>query len=62
MKEGEAYVWPLMCMLFAFDVDHVVSRSLICKWIAEAESPHHAHYLLMQGRHSVVILNEEKAE
>ena len=61
VQEGDgAYVWPLMTMLFCFDVDVVFERSLICKWINAAESPTHAHFLLMQGRHTVEIRPEEQ--
>jgi hypothetical protein len=35
---GELFVWPLMSMLWAFDVAKVAERSLMSKWIADKES------------------------
>jgi hypothetical protein len=36
--EGELFLWPLMAVLWAFDVDCVARRSLIAKWIVECQS------------------------
>jgi len=36
VKKGQAYLWPLMGMLWAFDPVVVANRSLISKWIKDA--------------------------
>ena len=38
VKAGELFLWPLMAVLWGFDVNIVASRSLIAKWIVECES------------------------
>lgn len=35
VREGELFLWPLMAVLWAFDVDVVARRSLVVNWIAE---------------------------
>ena len=61
IKEGHstAFVWPLMSHLFAFDVDTVARRSLIIPWIESAHTPMDAHFLLMQGRKSISVREDE---
>lgn len=39
VKKGTCYLWPLMGMLWAFDVDTVAARSLIAGWICACETP-----------------------
>lgn len=38
VEEGEIFLWPLMAILWGFDVDVVASRSLISRWIVDCES------------------------
>jgi hypothetical protein len=38
VNEGELFLWPLMAVLWAFDVDCVARRSFIAKWIVECQS------------------------
>lgn len=58
-REGQAFVWPLMAMLFAFDVDVVASRSKIVGWIRTATSVRDSHKALDEGRKQLQILPEE---
>ena len=38
VKPGELFLWPLMAVLWAFDVNIVAKRSLIAQWIVECQS------------------------
>ena len=38
VKSGELFLWPLMAVLWAFDVDTVAKRSLIAKWIVDCQT------------------------
>ena len=38
VRKGELFLWPLMAVLWAFDVDCVARRSFIAKWIVDCES------------------------
>ena len=38
VKKGELFLWPLMAVLWAFDVNSVARRSLIAQWIVECQS------------------------
>ena len=38
VKEGELFLWPLMAVLWAFDVECVARRSFIAKWIVGCQS------------------------
>ena len=38
VKPGQLFLWPIMAMLWGFDVDTVARRSLIAKWIHECRS------------------------
>ncbi len=38
VKAGELFLWPLMAVLWAFDVNIVARRSLIAQWIVECHS------------------------
>ena len=50
VKQGELFVWPLMAVLWAFDVDCVARRSFIAKWIAECESARECTAALLAAR------------
>jgi hypothetical protein len=38
VKPGQLFLWPIMAMLWAFDVETVAKRSLIAKWIHECQT------------------------
>jgi hypothetical protein len=38
VQAGELFLWPLMAVLWAFDVNSVTRRSLIAKWIVDCQS------------------------
>jgi hypothetical protein len=59
VREGSAYVWPLMNMLWAFDVDAVAARSWIVGWIREAKSQDESQMMLMIERRKIKIRDEE---
>jgi hypothetical protein len=47
---GQLFLWPLMAMLWAFDVETVARRSLIATWIRECRSVADCHAALYRGR------------
>jgi len=57
VRPGDAFVWPLMSMLFAFDVDVVVKRSWISEWIKQEKTVYGCYAALKAGRKK---LQEEK--
>jgi hypothetical protein len=59
VREGSAYVWPLMNMLWAFDVDAVAARSWTVGWIREAKSHDESQMMLMIERRKIKIRDEE---
>lgn len=50
VKEGRFFVWPLMAMLWAFDVDKVAQRSMMVDWIRDCETPRQALLAIYQNR------------
>jgi hypothetical protein len=50
VRPGELFLWPLMAMLWGFDVDTVARRSLIATWIRECRSVPECHAALHEGR------------
>jgi hypothetical protein len=46
----ELFVWPLMSMLWMFDITIVAERSLICKWISSATTVKEAQRLFDNER------------
>eukprot|EP00823_Brevimastigomonas_motovehiculus_P004276 TRINITY_DN277_c0_g1_i1.p1 TRINITY_DN277_c0_g1~~TRINITY_DN277_c0_g1_i1.p1 ORF type:complete len:425 (-),score=143.77 TRINITY_DN277_c0_g1_i1:155-1429(-) len=38
IQKGQAFIWPMMCQLWAFDIDKVASRSLVCSWIKDSDT------------------------
>lgn len=47
---GQCFLWPLMAMVFGFDVDRVAERSLTCQVVAEAKTPLDAAQELAERR------------
>ncbi|MGN7611601.1 DUF1152 domain-containing protein [Magnetococcales bacterium HHB-1] len=50
IKPGELYLWPLMAMLWGFDIEGVAKRSLITDWIRHCHSVQQCHDVLRQRR------------
>ena len=50
---GHFYVWPLMAMIWAFDVEALATRSLIVDWIKDGRTPRECLLGLYQGRASL---------
>ncbi len=50
VNEGEIYLWPLMAMLWAFDVDKVAERSLIADWIRKCQTASECEEAIEAGR------------
>ena len=50
VRPGELFLWPLMAMLWAFDVETVARRSLIATWIRECRSVPECYTALYGGR------------
>jgi hypothetical protein len=50
VKEGELFLWPLMAILWGFDVDCVARRSRIAKWIGECRSVRECTDAFLAGR------------
>jgi hypothetical protein len=50
VRPGQLYLWPLMGMLWAFDVSAVASRSKIVSWISDSETPMDCHLALARAR------------
>jgi hypothetical protein len=46
----ELFLWPLMSMLWMFDITIVAERSLICQWIASASTVKESQRLFDVGR------------
>lgn len=49
----ELFLWPLMSMIWMFDITVVAKRSLICQWIATATTPQEAGELLARHREAL---------
>jgi hypothetical protein len=50
VRPGQSFLWPLMAMLWAFDVEVVARRSLIAAWIGECPSVLACHDALAIAR------------
>lgn len=44
------FLWPLMAMVFAFDVDRVAERSLMVRWLRECATVLDCHLAVERGR------------
>ena len=53
VRPGELFFWPLMAVLWGFDVEAVARRSLIASWIRSCRSVPDCHAELHQGRKSL---------
>lgn len=50
VRSGQLFLWPLMAVLWGFDVETVARRSLIAKWIGGCQSVPDCHAALHAGR------------
>jgi hypothetical protein len=50
VRPGELFLWPLMAVLWAFDVDVVAQRSLIAHWIGDCRTVPACYAALHAGR------------
>ncbi|MCK6545616.1 DUF1152 domain-containing protein [Myxococcota bacterium] len=53
VRPSQLFLWPLMAMLWAFDLDVVARRSLIARWIRDCETPHECHATLAREREAL---------
>lgn len=53
VNKGSLFIWPLMSMLWAFDVNVVDQRSLITKWIRLAETSKNSYQVLEYRRNEL---------
>jgi len=50
VRPGQLFLWPLMAMLWGFDIDTVAKRSLIAQWIRECQTVFECHMTLHKER------------
>jgi hypothetical protein len=50
VNEGELFLWPLMAVLWAFDVNRVAERSLIAQWIVDCPSVRECNNAFLAAR------------
>jgi hypothetical protein len=50
VKQHMLFVWPLMAVLWAFDIDIVAKRSLISNWIRDKKTPEECVAAVQAGR------------
>ena len=50
VQPGELFFWPLMAVLWGFDIEAVAKRSLIGSWIRDCRSVPQCHAKFYQGR------------
>ncbi len=50
VKKGELFIWPVMSVLWGFDVDSVARRSLIAKWIIGCQTVRECTDALLAAR------------
>jgi hypothetical protein len=47
---GEIFLWPLMSVLWAFDVEKVAARSRMSKWLRNSTSVRECYWAVAEGR------------
>lgn len=53
VKPGDLFLWPLMGIVWGFDVEKVAKRSLMASWIRDAETARDCHLALFRGRKQI---------
>ena len=54
-NSGQCFVWPLMCILWGFDVDIVAKRSILSKWIKDCETVQDCYKQMQKGRAALKV-------
>ena len=62
VSRGSLFLWPLMAMLWAFDVEAVAARSRLGAWLREAPTPAACYAAVRAGRRGIArpALEEER--
>lgn len=55
VRPGGLYLWPLMAMFFAFDVEKVVARSRFPGWIRGAPTVDDCYRAILAGREAITL-------
>jgi hypothetical protein len=53
VRPGKFFLWPLMAMIWAFDVDAVARRSRIVQWVRDCQTVRDCQFALHRGRMSL---------
>jgi hypothetical protein len=53
VEQGELFLWPLMAMLWSFDIDLVAKRSLIADWIRQCRTVSECYKAVIAGRENL---------
>ncbi|MGB0383712.1 MAG: DUF1152 domain-containing protein [Ardenticatenaceae bacterium] len=53
VQKGKFFLWPLMAMVWAFDVNKVAERSLIVDWLRDCQTVNECYHALNTGRQSL---------
>lgn len=53
VRPGELFLWPLMAMVWGFEVSDVQRRSLICQWIQDCETLAAQQEMFCKGRETL---------
>ena len=53
VRPGKFFLWPLMAILWAFDIHTVAKRSLLVGWLEHCRTFRECHYALVNGRASL---------
>ena len=53
VKRGELFLWPLMAMLWGFDIEIVARRSQIAQWIRDCKTVSDCHTVLQVRRRAL---------
>jgi hypothetical protein len=53
VRKEKLFLWPIMAILWAFDVDKVAERSMIAEWIRDCDEFFECHGALGEGRRAL---------
>ena len=53
VQPGELFFWPLMAVLWGFDIDEVARRSSIAQWVRDCRSVNECHAEVHKNRHAL---------
>jgi hypothetical protein len=59
VRRGRFFLWPLMPMLWALDVNKVAARSKMVQWIRECDSPLQCMVAVAEGRRKLTLRGVE---